>query len=228
MDALQFGKFIQTLRKEQGMTQDVLGQKLGVTGKAVSRWERGVGFPDISLLEPLAQALGVTVVELMRSERMPEESITVSEAGDLVADSLRLAREQERFLVRSRLLKFLGIPAVFGFWMGMEVLVRAYVTEAMWVVVLINCFISLFCLLTIRGIWYVAGCRYLEEPKKGSLPRQVSACVSAIGFVAVVFAMLLNTDGLRQYYAPVTLLGLALMAVWPLYEAIGQIRKKAN
>ena len=61
MDAQQFGTFIAELRRERGMTQAELAAQLRVTDKAVSRWERGLGFPDINTLEPLARALGITV-----------------------------------------------------------------------------------------------------------------------------------------------------------------------
>lgn len=54
MDNQKLGIFITELRKEKGLTQAQLAQKLNVTDKAVSKWERGVGFPDIKLLEPLA------------------------------------------------------------------------------------------------------------------------------------------------------------------------------
>ena len=50
------------------MTQAELAGKIGVTDKAVSRWERGLGFPDINTMEPLADALGISLLELMRSE----------------------------------------------------------------------------------------------------------------------------------------------------------------
>ena len=53
MDNQKLGIFITELRKEKGLTQAQLAQKLNVTDKAVSKWERGVGFPDIKLLEPL-------------------------------------------------------------------------------------------------------------------------------------------------------------------------------
>ena len=62
MDAKKFGTFIATLRKENNMTQVELAQKLQVTDKAVSKWERGLGFPDINTIEPLADALGVSVL----------------------------------------------------------------------------------------------------------------------------------------------------------------------
>ena len=69
MEAKQFGQFIARIRKEKKMTQAELAEKIHVTDKAISRWERGLGFPDIQTLEPLAQVLGISVLELMRSEK---------------------------------------------------------------------------------------------------------------------------------------------------------------
>lgn len=57
MEAKKFGQFIAGIRKEKKMTQAELAGKIHVTDKAISRWERGLGFPDIQTLEPLAQAL---------------------------------------------------------------------------------------------------------------------------------------------------------------------------
>lgn len=228
MDAKKLGEFIQKRRKELGLTQMQLGEKLGVTDKAISRWERGVGFPDISLLEPLAEALGIPMVELMRGERMPEPSITVEEAGIIVTDSLHLAHEQERFKKRRWLLKWLGIPAVYLLQVGWILLVMFCVDLPFWALMGILFVGSLFFSSVYRGIRYIADCQYLEEPKKIDWPRQVTSSVSAIGFVTSVFAMLLNTDGLRQYYAPVTLLGWALMTVWPVYEIVRAYRKQTE
>lgn len=73
MDAQKFGTFIAQCRKEKSMTQSELAAKIMVTDKAVSRWERGKGFPDINLLLPLAEALEVSVLELMHSERQKEK-----------------------------------------------------------------------------------------------------------------------------------------------------------
>lgn len=69
MDAQKFGTFIAQCRKEKHMTQTELAKKLMITDKAVSRWERGKGFPDISLLLPLASALDLSLTELMCSEK---------------------------------------------------------------------------------------------------------------------------------------------------------------
>lgn len=68
MDSYVTAAAIKTLRKKKGLTQSALGDKLGVSDKTVSKWECAKGLPDICLLEPLAEALGVSVVELMNGE----------------------------------------------------------------------------------------------------------------------------------------------------------------
>lgn len=72
MDAKKIGAFIAGERKARQMTQQALAEELHVTDKAVSRWERGVGLPDIGLIEPLAAALDISVVELMHARRMED------------------------------------------------------------------------------------------------------------------------------------------------------------
>ena len=62
------GAVIKSLRERRSLTQAQLADRLGVGDKAVSRWETGRGFPDITLLEPLAGALGVSVIELLAGE----------------------------------------------------------------------------------------------------------------------------------------------------------------
>lgn len=88
MDNTQFGAFIAQLRKEQGLTQKELADRLNVTDKAVSKWETGKGFPDLKLLEPLAQALGVSLVELMQGKRQEADILTVAEADAAVSQAL--------------------------------------------------------------------------------------------------------------------------------------------
>ena len=94
MDARKCGAFIAAQRKAQGLTQAELAAKLHVTDKAVSRWERGLGFPDINTIPPLAQALGVTVVELMQAERAEEGAVSPEAASAAIADTLTLAQQQ--------------------------------------------------------------------------------------------------------------------------------------
>ena len=65
MDSYITGKTVKRLREKAGLTQNELAEKICVTGKAVSKWETGRGLPDISLIEPLAAALSVSVAELL-------------------------------------------------------------------------------------------------------------------------------------------------------------------
>ena len=68
MDRYVTGAVIRKLREKKNMTQEELAEKIFVSSKAVSKWETGQGFPDISLIEPLAQALGISVIELLSGE----------------------------------------------------------------------------------------------------------------------------------------------------------------
>ena len=68
MDRYVTGAVIRRLREGKKMTQEELAEKVFVSSKAVSKWETGQGFPDISLLEPLAQALDISVIELLSGE----------------------------------------------------------------------------------------------------------------------------------------------------------------
>lgn len=85
------GRFIAELRREKGLTQAELAQQLGVTDKAVSRWETGKGLPDTSLLRPLAAALEVSIGELLAGERMDAEQ-RARRADDQILDALRYSR----------------------------------------------------------------------------------------------------------------------------------------
>ena len=71
MEEKQIGLFIRDRRLALGLTQQQLADKLGITDKAVSKWERGISYPDITLLRRLADALAVSVSELLGGEREP-------------------------------------------------------------------------------------------------------------------------------------------------------------
>ncbi|MBR4472857.1 MAG: helix-turn-helix domain-containing protein [Oscillospiraceae bacterium] len=68
MDRYVTGSVIRRLRESKKLTQEELAERIFVSSKAVSKWETGQGFPDISLLEPLAKALGISVIELLSGE----------------------------------------------------------------------------------------------------------------------------------------------------------------
>ena len=72
----ELGAFIKEMRRKKGWTQKQLAEKLMVTDKAVSRWERGLGFPDIQFLEPLSKALEVSMQELISAKKTPQSETT--------------------------------------------------------------------------------------------------------------------------------------------------------
>ena len=100
MDAKKFGRFVAERRKELKMTQKDLAAKIQVTDKAVSKWERGLGFPDITTIECLADALNVSIIELMKSER-ETENVAIDET--VVVDVLDMA-EMEVKKIQTRIL----------------------------------------------------------------------------------------------------------------------------
>lgn len=82
IDGEKFGAFLQALRKEKNMTQQELGEKLFVSNKTVSKWERGASLPNVGLLLPLAALFDVSVTELLEGERsqIVDETVTQTPA----------------------------------------------------------------------------------------------------------------------------------------------------
>ena len=72
------GATIKALRESCGMTQAELAQQIGVSSKTISKWETAKGLPDISLLQPLAQALGISLIELMNGEHITNKNISAN------------------------------------------------------------------------------------------------------------------------------------------------------
>lgn len=110
MDQVKTGKFIAQKRKEQNMTQMQLAEKLGVTDRAVSKWENGRGLPDVSLMKPLCKILGITLSELLEgesAEEITEESLTEKS----ILDALR---ERQREIVKRELLKKICIAMLMA------------------------------------------------------------------------------------------------------------------
>ena len=90
MDLQKTGSFIAQARKAKGLTQKELAKLIGVTDKAVSRWETGTGFPEVSCLEPLADALEVSVLELLRGEYCEGDTVSVSSVDISMREALHV------------------------------------------------------------------------------------------------------------------------------------------
>lgn len=97
MDNEKFGEFIAQLRKEKHLTQKELAEQLFISDKAVSKWERGLSMPNVSMLIPIAEIFGVTVTELLRGERFEAEaSLNKDEVEKLVTCSLDMSLKEQK------------------------------------------------------------------------------------------------------------------------------------
>ena len=113
LDNIQFGRFVAQLRKEQNLTQKELAERLHVTDKAVSKWETGKGFPDLKLLDPLAQVLNVSLVELLQGERTPSPTLTKEEAGQAAVQAME---QSQKNTARRYLKLFRWLLTGIGIW----------------------------------------------------------------------------------------------------------------
>ncbi len=78
MNTYVTGNTIKQLRESRNLTQAELAERIGVSSKAISKWETAKGLPDISLLQPLAQALGISIIELMNGEHVKNQNISAN------------------------------------------------------------------------------------------------------------------------------------------------------
>ena len=118
MDTQKIGKFIAACRKEKGMTQVQLGEQLGVTAKTISRWENGNYMPDLSLLMPLSEILGVSLNELLSGERIVQEDIQQKEllekTESSISGALKYSAEQIKMGKRKIFATMFSVLIVVG------------------------------------------------------------------------------------------------------------------
>lgn len=100
MDQVKIGKFISQMRKEKGLTQKQLGEELLISDKTVSKWETGKGLPEISLMLPLCEKLGINVNELLTGERIPDENYKMK-AEENIMNIMREKEESIRKIIIS-------------------------------------------------------------------------------------------------------------------------------
>ena len=127
MDAKKLGQFIAEIRKEKEMTQAELASELHVTDKAVSKWERGLGLPDINSIEPLADALGISVAEVMQAERIPDAHVTQENASEMLTNAFDIMKQHRKLERKHHTLILVGVLLAIALlflgdtmgWMGM-------------------------------------------------------------------------------------------------------------
>ena len=111
IDNQKFGAFVAELRREKGMTQKELAERLFVSDKAVSKWERGLSLPDISLLQPMADIFGVSITELLGGERRKAREFSTSEEEWIVEGAVVALTSQEEARQRQNRRRWGGLYA---------------------------------------------------------------------------------------------------------------------
>ena len=114
MDNEKFGNFIKELRSEKGLTQKELGEKLNITDKAISKWERGISFPDIAVLNSLADFFAVDVSELLNGERGKKEKIDIDKKIEEAVEKYKDIENKRNIKIR-RIKKYVGIASLVVF-----------------------------------------------------------------------------------------------------------------
>lgn len=97
MDTVKMGKFLKELRKEKGLTQEQLGEKIGVTNKTVSRWENGNYMPPVECLEMLSDIYQISINEIVAGERVVEEKIKEIAEENISSVLKDLQKENQKF-----------------------------------------------------------------------------------------------------------------------------------
>ena len=115
MNTEMTGQLIAARRRELGLSQTELAQQLHVTDKAVSRWETGRGMPAVDSLEPLAEALGLSVSELLSGKRLTAEELPKAAGGQIVESMRKNARMVWRGVLDVVLLLTLIVGFVLGY-----------------------------------------------------------------------------------------------------------------
>ena len=108
MDQIKIGKFIAEERKAKKYTQRELADKLSISDKTISKWERGIGCPEVSLLLPLCNELEITVNELLSGERLQEMDYK-KKAEENMVNLVKEAQESKKKIIMSAMVGVLVI-----------------------------------------------------------------------------------------------------------------------
>ena len=171
MDQQKIGQFIAEMRKEQGLTQRALAEKLLITDKTVSKWECGKGMPDVSLMMPLCQILKISVNELLTGRRLQSSEYQRNAEKNL----MKLINEREH----AKRSLWLGIVAVVStFLAGFTlIMVSGYLEMEDWqrIVLVVIAFIAIVAGITVAvvlevhsGAFECAKCGKRFMPKMGA------------------------------------------------------------
>ncbi|MBR6366009.1 MAG: helix-turn-helix transcriptional regulator [Lachnospiraceae bacterium] len=163
MDQIKIGKFIASCRKEQGMTQAALAEKLGISDRAVSKWENGRSMPDSGIMLELCGLLKINVNELLSGEKIMAE-VYDRRAEENMIEMKRQIEEQNRQMLRIEVL--FGIPAFIAAFS--LILVGAFADIPEWLqAVLIAVGVTFIVVLALVGVVIEQKAGYYECQKCG-------------------------------------------------------------
>ena len=111
MDNEKFGNFIKSLRKEKKLTQKELGEKLNITDKAISKWERGLSFPDITMLNSLASFFEIDVSELLNGEKGIKKEVDIEKVIEEAIENYKNLAEKRQIKIK-KIKKIIGIISI--------------------------------------------------------------------------------------------------------------------
>lgn len=188
MDASKLGNFIADQRKLLGMTQADLGNKLMVTDKAVSKWERGLGFPDINTLESLAEALHVSVNELMRAEKNVTEVSNEEAVAEALHNTIEVADKQIKDAEKRSIMVIFGVVAVAV--LGMLVIDNMTLLELGMATAFV--YLPLVCIFSSLVLFIWA----LHQRKKGRAYKRTITWAAIMAVIVVLFALVLFVAGM--------------------------------
>ena len=133
MDQIKIGKFIAECRKNANLTQMQLSEKLGITDKAISKWERGISMPDTSIMLELCDILGISVNELLSGEKISMENNT-QQNEQLLLDMAKELEEKNKTIWTS--MWAIMIVSIIGLIGGLAV-IAFFMPEGPWMIVAI-------------------------------------------------------------------------------------------
>ena len=167
MDSIKIGKFIKQLRKEKGLTQIDLADKLMLSDKTVSKWETGNGLPDVSLMVPLTEILGISVNELLSGERLSGDEYQKKAEENIINIMKDKKTERKKFILINTLaivycILFVGVFLLAGL-LDVQDWVRIVLIGVGFVVLFVG--IVMFCELDRQvGYFKCKNCHHKFEP----------------------------------------------------------------
>ena len=140
MDQLKIGKFIAECRKQKGLTQMQLSEKLGITDKAISKWERGISMPDASIMLEVCGILGISVNELLSGEKINMENNDKKNEQLLLDMAKELERKNKTIWNAMWVIMTVSLIGLIG---GLA-LIAFFIPEGPWMIVAILALCALF------------------------------------------------------------------------------------